>query len=78
MNLRSCCVFISCKNRFGDLSDPGPEEAFYSLFFEFTETDRQKSAPDEMTICKFRHPSEKHQLNGAFLKRFITSLKRKN
>ena len=24
------------QNRFGDLSDPGPEEAFYSLFLNLT------------------------------------------
>ena len=66
------------QNRFGDLSAPEPEETFHSLFFEFTETDQQKSIPDETAICKFRHPPEKHQLNERIFEKLIIFLKRKN
>ena len=62
-NLETMLRIYFLQNRFGDLSDSGPEEAFYSLFFDFAKTDQQKSIPDETTICKFKHPPEKHQLN---------------
>ena len=78
-NLETMLRIYFLQNRFGDLSDPGMEEALYdsSLFFEFAKIDQQRSIPDETTICKFRHLLEKHQLNSASLKRLITSLKRK-
>ena len=62
-NLGTMLRIYFLQNRFGDLSDPDTEEAFYSLFFEFAETDQQKSDPDETTICKFRRLFEKHRLN---------------
>ncbi|HEY3619946.1 MAG TPA: IS5 family transposase [Candidatus Sulfotelmatobacter sp.] len=55
-----------------NLSDPGVEEALYesSVLRRFTGVDLGRAAaPDETTICRFRHLLEKHELGGAMLDR---------
>ena len=55
-----------------NLSDPGVEEALYesSVLRRFTGVDLGRAAaPDETTICRFRHLLEKHELGGAMLER---------
>jgi transposase, IS5 family len=50
-----------------ELSDPGAEEALYDsrAMREFVGIDLgNEPAPDETTICKFRHLMEKHHLGG--------------
>lgn len=54
-----------------NLSDPGAEEALYDsrAMREFVGIDLGKeSAPDETTICKFRHLLEKHRLGNKLFK----------
>jgi IS5 family transposase len=53
-----------------NLSDPGVEEAFYesSALRRFVGVDLGAApAPDETTICRFRHLLEKHDLCGLML-----------
>ena len=53
-----------------NLSDPGVEEALYDspALRRFAGVDLGVSAaPDETTICRFRHLLEKHELGGAML-----------
>ena len=53
-----------------NLSDPGVEEAFYDSFAlrRFVGVDLGvAAAPDETTICRFRHLPEKHESGGAIL-----------
>jgi IS5 family transposase len=53
-----------------NLSDPGAEEARYDspALRRFAGVDlRRAAAPDETTICKFRHLLEEHDLGGAML-----------
>jgi IS5 family transposase len=53
-----------------NLSDPGVEEALYdsASLRRFAGVDLGRSpAPDETTICRFRHLLEKHELGGAML-----------
>ena len=55
-----------------NLSDPGVEEALYesSVLRRCTGVDLGRAAaPDETTICRFRHLLEKHELGGAMLER---------
>jgi transposase, IS5 family len=50
-----------------NLSDPAVEEALYdsTSMRAFVDIDLgRESAPDETTVCKFRHLLEKHQLGG--------------
>jgi transposase, IS5 family len=53
-----------------NLSDPGAEEALYdsAALRRFAGIDLGRApAPDETTICKFRHLLEKHELGAAML-----------
>jgi transposase, IS5 family len=53
-----------------NLSDPGAEEALYdsAALRRFVGVDLGRApAPDETTICKFRHVLEAHDLGGAML-----------
>ena len=52
-----------------NLSDPGVEEALYeSAALRLVGVDlRVAPAPDETTICRFRHLLEKHDLGGLML-----------
>lgn len=53
-----------------NLSDPGVEEALYEspALRSFAGVDLGRAAaPDETTICKFRHLLEEHDLGGAML-----------
>ena len=53
-----------------NLSDPGVEEALYesAVLRRFVGVDLGVApAPDETTICRFRHLLEKHELGGAML-----------
>jgi IS5 family transposase len=53
-----------------NLSDPGGEEALYEspALRRFAGVDLGRAAaPDETTICKFRHLLEEHDLGGAML-----------
>jgi IS5 family transposase len=53
-----------------NLFDPGVEEALYesSVLRRFVGVDLGRAAaPDETTICRFRHLLEKHELGGAML-----------
>lgn len=53
-----------------NLSDPGVEEALYDspVMRQFAFIDLgQEPAPDETTVCKFRHLLEKHQLGGEMM-----------
>ena len=53
-----------------NLSDPGVEEALYDshALREFVGIDLgQEAAPDETTVCKFRHLLEEHKLGGKML-----------
>ena len=53
-----------------NLSDPGAEEALYEspALRRFTGVDLGRAAaPDETTICKFRHLLKEHDLGGAML-----------
>jgi len=52
------------------LSDPAVEEALYDspILREFVRIDLgQEPAPDETTVCKFRHLLEAHDLGGAMM-----------
>jgi IS5 family transposase len=53
-----------------NLSDPGVEEALYDSagLRRFVGVDLGRAqAPDETTVCRFRHLFEKHELGGAVL-----------
>src|SRR5208283_5607779 len=53
-----------------NLSDPAVEEALYDspILREFVRIDLgQEPAPDETTVCKFRHLLEAHDLGGAMM-----------
>ena len=53
-----------------NLSDPGVEEALYdsAALREFVGIDLgREAAPDETTVCKFRHLLEEHELGGRML-----------
>src|SRR5476649_1279011 len=53
-----------------NLSDPGVEEALYdsAVMRQFAGIDLgREPAPDETTVCKFRHLLEQHQLGGEML-----------
>jgi IS5 family transposase len=53
-----------------NLSDPGVEEALYdsAALRRFVGVDLGRApAPDETTVCRFRHLLEKHELGGAIL-----------
>jgi len=53
-----------------NLSDPGVEEALYdsAVLRQFVGIDLgQEPAPDETTVCKFRHLLEEHDFGGAML-----------
>jgi IS5 family transposase len=55
-----------------NLSDPGAEEALYEspALRRFVGIDLGSApAPDETTICKFRHLLEKHEVGAAMLRR---------
>ena len=55
-----------------NLSDPGVEEALYdsAALRRFAGVDLGRAAaPDETTICRFRHLLERHQLGGEMLER---------
>ena len=54
-----------------NLSDPAVEEALYdsAVMRQFAGIDLgREPAPDETTVCKFRHLLEEHQLGGEMLK----------
>jgi transposase, IS5 family len=53
-----------------NLSDPAVEEALYDsvAMRAFAGIDLgEEGAPDETTVCKFRHPREKHKLSKELL-----------
>jgi transposase, IS5 family len=53
-----------------NLSDPGVEEALYesAVLRRFVGVDQGVApAPDETTVCRFRHLLEKHELGGQML-----------
>ena len=53
-----------------NLSDPGVEEALYdsAALRQFVGIDLgREPAPDETTVCKFRHLLEEHQVGGKML-----------
>ncbi len=63
-----------------NLSDPGVEEALYESvsMLKFARIDLgREGAPDETTVCKFRHLLEKHKL-GEKLFAAVTAFLRKN
>lgn len=63
-----------------NLSDPAVEEALYDsvAMRSFVGIDLgQEAAPDETTVCKFRHLLERHQLGKALLKQ-VNEYLRKN
>lgn len=63
-----------------NLSDPGVEEALYDSHAvrEFVGIDLgQEAAPDETTVCKFRHLLEEHRLGGEMLETVNLHLQQK-
>ena len=61
------------------LSDPAVEEALYdpAAMHRFVGIDLgQEGAPDETTVCKFRHLLERHGLAGALFAAVSAHLKR--
>lgn len=63
-----------------NLSDPAVEEALYDslVLRQFVGIDLgQEPAPDETTMCKFRHLLEEHKLGGAMLERVNLHLQEK-
>jgi IS5 family transposase len=63
-----------------NLSDPAVEEALYDspLMREFVGIDLgREPAPDETTVCKFRHLLEEHQLGAAMLATVNEQLQKK-
>jgi IS5 family transposase len=61
-----------------NLSDPAVEEALYdsASMRQFVGIDLgREAAPDETTVCKFRHLLEKHQLGKAIFAKVNTHLK---
>jgi IS5 family transposase len=62
---------IHCLQHWFNLSDPAVEEALYDSrsMREFVGIDLgREPAPDETTVCKFRHLLEAHALGGAILR----------
>jgi transposase, IS5 family len=58
--------------RWFNLSDPAMEEALYdsAAMRTFARVDLgREPAPDEMTVCKFRHLLEKHKRGEALSRR---------
>ncbi len=63
-----------------NLSDPGVEEALYdsAALRQFVGIDLgREPAPDETTVCKFRHLLEEHHLGGEMLERVNLHLQKK-
>src|SRR5271167_1000607 len=63
-----------------NLSDPGVEEALYDSagLRQFVGIDLgREPAPDETTVCKFRHLLEEHQVGGQMLEAVIRHLEKK-
>jgi transposase, IS5 family len=63
-----------------NLSDPGVEEALYdsASLRQFVGIDLgREPAPDETTVCKFRHLLEEHQLGGEMLETVNLHLEKK-
>jgi IS5 family transposase len=63
-----------------NLSDPAVEEALYdsAALRQFVGIDLgREPAPDETTVCKFRHLLEEHQLGGEMLERVNLHLEKK-
>lgn len=63
-----------------NLSDPGVEEALYdsATLREFVGIDLGKEpAPDQTTVCKFRHLLEEHKLGGEMLETVNQYLEKK-
>ncbi len=63
-----------------NLSDPGVEEALYdsAALRQFVGIDLgQEPAPDETTVCKFRHLLEEHQVGGKMLEAVNLHLEQK-
>ena len=61
-----------------NLSDPAVEEALYdsATMRAFAGVDLgQEAAPDETTVCKFRHPLERHKLGKQLLESVNRHLK---
>lgn len=66
---KSCCALTSCSSG-STCPTPGVEEAIYesSVLQRLVEVDLGAApAPDETTICRFRHLLEKHALCGLML-----------
>ena len=63
---------IYCVQQWFHLSDPGVEEALYESVSlrGFVDIDLgREPAPDETTVCKFRHLREEHQLGARIFER---------
>src|SRR5487761_1521845 len=63
-----------------DVSDPAMEEALYDIrsMAQFVRLDlTQESAPDETTICKFRHMIEEQSLGASLFEQVNQYLQRK-
>src|SRR5271167_2692920 len=63
-----------------NLSDPAVEEALYdsAVMRQFVGIDLgREPAPDETTVCKFRHLLEEHQLGGKILQAVNLHLEKK-
>jgi len=63
-----------------NLSDPGVEEALYdsAALRQFVGIDLgREPAPDETTVCKFRHLLEEHQVGGKMLEAVNLHLEKK-
>jgi IS5 family transposase len=70
---------IHCLQHWFNLSDPAVEEALYDsrAMREFVGIDLgREPAPDETTVCKFRHLLEQHALGGAILRTVNSHLAR--
>lgn len=67
-----CMLRIHFLQHWYSLSDPGAEEALYDMaaFRRFAGIDLgREPAPDETTICRFRHRLEAHDLGGMLLRK---------
>ena len=65
------CCESTCCNLWFNLSDAAVEEALYdsAAMRSFARIDLGRElAPDETTVCKFRHLLEKHKLGEALFK----------
>jgi IS5 family transposase len=63
---------IYCVQQWFNLSDPAVEEALYESVSlrGFVDIDLgREPAPDETTVCKFRHLLEEHQLGARIFER---------